>query len=361
MLEAEAIGVLVRQVARLSGVERVLVVRAEPGGSITDLVSVLPPRDDHALGPRWMPGSRWMPGPRWTPGPQGVVGRALASGDVEICDDLTAVPGASSRYGDVIRSCAVVPITTSGDLWGAVELCSAQSPFPRPGLDVSIGLAEIAALAIGHARRCGDLQASRLRLVNELDNAAIRVERELHGGVQQRLTTAGMDLRLAQAELPADDPAHEVLTSIDEQLAAMTADVRELSRRVFPAILTDGGVGPAMRSLARRAALPVELEVARLGRYPAVLEATVYQVVSNVVEHAARARAGHVSVQITDLDGRLRLVVTEHGTSRAENGEILRPVLRDRVDALGGSLDVRVTSEGSTVVAAFGVSVGFGD
>ena len=348
-LEAEAIGVLVRQAGRLSGVERVLVVRAEPGGSITDLVSVPRQRVDDAAGSRW------------TPGPYDVVGRALASGDVEICDDLTAVPGASCRYSEVIRSCAVVPITTNGDVWGAVELCSAQAPFPRLGLDVTIGLAEVAAVAIGHARRCGDLRASRLRLVNELDNAAIRVERELHGGVQQRLTTAGMDLRLAQAELLAEDPAHEVLTSIDDQLAAMAAEVRELSRRVFPAILTDGGVGPALRSLARRAALPVELEVPQLGRYPAVLETTVYQVVSNVVEHAARARAGHVSVQIIELAGRLRLVVTEDGTGSEDNGDIIRPVLRDRVDALGGSLDIRVTPEGSKVVATFGMPVGSGN
>ena len=347
--EAQAIGVLARQVARLAGVERVFVVRAEPDGSVTDLVSVPTPRDDGAAGVSW------------TPGPYDVVGRALASGDVEIRDDLAIGPGPSPGYGDAVRSCAAVPITTSDGVWGAVELCSAHAWFPRAGLAVSTGLAEVAAVAISHARRCADLDASRLRLVGELDSASVRVERELHAGVQQRLTTTGMGLRLAQAELPAGDPAHKLLTSIDEQLAAMATEVRELSRRIFPAILSDGGLGPAMRSLARRAALPVELDVPRLRRYPAVLETTAYQVVSNVVEHAGRVRAGHVSVQITDLDGRLRLVAADDGFGGDENGDIILPVVRDRVDALGGSLDIRVTPEGSVVVATFGVSVGFGD
>ena len=185
----------------------------------------------------------------------------------------------------------------------------------------------------GLAGLAAELNASRLRLMAELDGACERIERELHDGVQQRLTTTGMELRLVQAALPDDDPARAALAGLGEQLRAMEAEVRTLSRRTFPAILSEAGLGPALRSLARHASLPVELSVPPLPRYPALVETTAYHVVAEVVAHAARTQAGFVSVEIAERDGSLRLVVT--------GGSEVSQVVRDRVDALGGRLDTR--------------------
>lgn len=203
-------------------------------------------------------------------------------------------------------------------------------------------------------RRCAGLDASRSRLMTEADDTFMRIERELHGGVLQRLTTTGMELRLARDALPAGDPARRTLASVGEQLAEMAAEVRELSRRIFPAILSDGGIGPAMRSLSRHALVPVELDLPPLGRYPALLEITAYRVLSDVAEHAVHARASHVSVQMADRDGRLRLVITHDGTS--DGAGVVTPVVRDRIDVLGGRLDIGDSPGGGiTVVAGFPV------
>jgi len=192
-------------------------------------------------------------------------------------------------------------------------------------------VAALARQVAGLVELAAELNASRLRLMAELDGAYQRIERELHDGVQQRLTTTGMELRLVQAALPDDDPARAALAGLGEQLRGMEAEVRTLSRRTFPAILSEAGLGPALRSLARQASLPVELSVPPLPRYPALVETTAYHVVSEVVAHAARTQAGFVSVEIADRDGSLRLVVT--------GGSEVGQVVRDRVDALGGRLE----------------------
>ncbi len=316
-----AITVLIRQLVRLPGVARVQAVRANPDGSVTGMTRLL-----------------------------------LASGEVEICDDLAVTPEAVSacRDGATVRSCAAVPVTTPRGLWGAAVLCSEQAQFPRSCLDPAIGLVEIASVAVGSAQRCAELDASRSRLMAEVDDALMRIERELHDGVGQHLTATGMEARAARDALPADDPARATLFSLGERLVEMSAEVRELSRRTFPAILSDGGIGPALRSLSRHAALPVELDLAPLGRYPALLEVTAYQVLANAVEHAVNARASHVSAQMTDQNGHLRLVVAHDGADLGEGPDVVTPVVRDRADALGASLEVGTTlSGGATAVADF--------
>ena len=183
------------------------------------------------------------------------------------------------------------------------------------------------------AESLAELNASRLRLMAELDSVYEKIERELHDGIQQRLTTTGMELRMVAASLPDGAPARSALADIGEQLRAMEAEVRALSRRTFPAILSEAGLGAAMRSLSRHAPLPVELSIGPLPRCPALVETTAYQVVSDVVAHAARTRAGFVSVAISERDGWLRLEVT--------GGTDVSQVVRDRVDALGGRLETR--------------------
>jgi signal transduction histidine kinase len=321
-----AIMVLIRQLVRLPGVARVEAVRANPDGSITGMTRL-----------------------------------SLASGEVEICDDLAMTPEVVSTCfdGGTVRSCAAVPVTTARGLWGTAVLCSEQAQFPRSCLDPAIGLVEIASVAVGSAQRCAELDASRSRLMAEVDDAFMRIERELHDGVGQHLTATGMEVRAARDALPADDRARATLVSLGEQLVEMSAEVRELSGRTFPAILSDGGIGPALRSLSRHATLPVELDLAPLGRYPALLEVTVYQVLANVVAHAVNARASHVSAEMADQNGHLRLIAAHDGVDLGADPEVVTPVVRDRVDALGASLEVGTTlSGGATAVADFPIRAG---
>jgi len=186
-----------------------------------------------------------------------------------------------------------------------------------------------------------ELDGARLRLMAEADGTFERVERELHDGVLQRLTTSGLELELVRASLPDSHPARVELAGIAGQLREMAAQVRELSFRTFPAILTEAGLGPALRSLKRHASLPIELDLPTLRRIPALFEATAYQLVAEV----ARQAGSHLTVRAEECDDRLRLTLAAGGDI------VLRPVLRDRLDALGAE----VTVGAATVTVVFPV------
>jgi signal transduction histidine kinase len=294
--QSPAIGALVEQLRRLPGV---------------DDVRILHP----AIGP--------------TPAP--------TSGDVEVRDFS-----------------AVVPIVTAGGPWGAAELFSDRTPFPPAAIDSGVGLVAVAAAALDCERRCGELQASRIRLIRELDETFDGVERELHDGVQQRLTTTGLELRLIRDALPDGDPTKTALDDLGAQINDMATQVRELSRRTFPAVLADGGLVPALRSLARRSAVPVGLDLSRLRRYPSAVEVTVYRIAAELTERAAEAQAREVSVRIAGSTDAVHLTVTVEPTEQLRS---IDPVTQDRVDAVGGTVRVQsVRGRGTTVAAAFPVS-----
>ncbi|WP_127504627.1 histidine kinase [Actinoplanes solisilvae] len=201
----------------------------------------------------------------------------------------------------------------------------------------------IAGRLAGCAERCAELEASRLRLIAEHDAEVERIERELHDGLQQRLTTVGMELQLLESARPSGDNA---LATLGEELAALAATARRLSRRVFPAILTEAGIGAALRSYARQAPLPVELNLPGLRRYPAVVEMTAYRLVVGVTEGASGT---YVSVRGGDKTGRLRLIVEADGDA----GVLISPPIRDRLDALNATLRLEKAADGVRAVVEF--------
>ena len=199
-----------------------------------------------------------------------------------------------------------------------------------------------------------EVRASRTRLVEAADAARRRVERDLHDGAQQRLVAVGLALRLARARLASrPEELDALLVEAVEELTAALAELRELARGIYPALLTDAGLGPALASLAERAPVPVVLEGVPAQRRSEPVEQTCYFVVSEAVTNAAKhASASRVAVSVVPDGGDLRVEVADDGVGGADaEGSGLRG-LADRVAALGGHLLVSSPARGGTRVTA---------
>jgi signal transduction histidine kinase len=169
-----------------------------------------------------------------------------------------------------VRSTVGCPITVEGRLWGLIGVSSAR-PEPLPA-DTEARLAdftELVATAIANAQAQAELTASRARIVATADQTRRRIERDLHDGAQQRLVSLALQLRAAQAAVPPDlDELGAELDGVAAGLNGALEELQELSRGIHPAILAEGGLDPALRTLARRSSVPVELQVGTQGRLP---------------------------------------------------------------------------------------------
>jgi signal transduction histidine kinase len=189
-----------------------------------------------------------------------------------------------------------------------------------------------------------EVQASRARIVEAADAERARIERNLHDGAQQRLLSLAFVLREAERTAEADGSPvvrDRIQASLRELDAAMT-ELRELARGIHPAILDDEGLGPALVSLAERAAVPVELSVDLSERLPAAVEVTAYFVVAEALTNTARyADASKATINAALADGGLHLRVHDDGKGGAEpqHGSGLRG-LADRIAALEGHFSV---------------------
>jgi PAS domain S-box-containing protein len=200
-----------------------------------------------------------------------------------------------------------------------------------------------------------ELKASRARIVEAADAERRRIERNLHDGAQQRLVWVGYGLRTARRALDGDPAAAaEALEEAIAGLALAGEELRELARGIHPAVLSEGGLEPALTILAERCPTPVELDVASDERFPAGVETAVYFVVAEALTNVARyANANKASLRAQRVDGSLVVEVADDGDggADAESGSGLRG-LADRVNALGGSLLVESPLDGGTIVRA---------
>jgi signal transduction histidine kinase len=202
---------------------------------------------------------------------------------------------------------------------------------------------ELVATAVANAESRAELTSSRARIVAAADQTRRRIERDLHDGAQQRLVALAMQLRVAQAELP---PELDTLRAhLDRAVAGATGavdELREISRGIHPAILTDGGLGPALRALARRAPIPVDLDIHAVRRLPEPVEVSAYYIIAealtNVAKHA-HASTATITVEADPADAVLRVAVCDDGDGGADftRGTGLLG-LKDRVEALGGRM-----------------------
>ncbi|MFF4271488.1 PAS domain S-box protein [Streptomyces sp. NPDC001536] len=246
------------------------------------------------------------------------------------------------------------PIVVDDRLWGFILAASPLGTLPGGTESRLADFTELVATAIANADSRAQLTASRARVVAASDASRRRIERDLHDGVQQRLVALQLDLRLAESLLT--DPSSELaeqLAHVGKGLDDAFQDLLQVARGIHPAILSKGGLGPALRSLARRSAVPVELDL-RLpaARLPEQLEVAAYYVTSECLTNAAKhAHARVVEVEAEIRDDRLELVVRDDGVGGADPGRGSGLIgLIDRVEAIGGKLDVSSPpGEGTTM------------
>jgi signal transduction histidine kinase len=203
--------------------------------------------------------------------------------------------------------------------------------------------------------RLAELKASRARIVEAADAERRRIERNLHDGTQQRLVSISMALGLAEARLASDPEAVAgVLREARESLGEALQELRELSQGIHPGLLSERGLGPALHELAYRAPVPVQIAVGLQSRLPEQVEAAAYYLVAeslaNVAKHSSATSA---SVSVERHNGLAIVAIDDDGQGGADpaRGSGLRG-LSDRVEALGGRLEVTSGNGGGTRIRA---------
>ena len=203
--------------------------------------------------------------------------------------------------------------------------------------------------------RVEDLRDARARIIAAADAERRRIERDLHDGAQQRLVALSLTLGLAQSRLDADPTAvAPLIAQAREEAQLAVQELRELASGIHPALLSDRGLGPALEALAARAPIPTEVVGVPAQRLPPAVESAAYFVTAEALTNVAKyANAQSASVALALEHGRMRLTVRDDGVGGADlaAGRGLRG-LRDRVEALDGSLDVRSpVGHGTTITA----------
>jgi PAS domain S-box-containing protein len=200
-----------------------------------------------------------------------------------------------------------------------------------------------------------ELRASRARIVEATDAERRRLERNLHDGAQQRLVALSLSLRLTRARMDTDPAAAaELLDEAAAELASATGELRELARGIHPAILTDRGLDAALKAVAARAPVPVEVTSTLNERLPAPVEAAAYFVVAEALTNVARyAGATRADVRVDRSPAALTVEVSDDGVggAHATAGSGLRG-LSDRVATLDGTLAVLSPAGEGTIVRA---------
>jgi signal transduction histidine kinase len=207
---------------------------------------------------------------------------------------------------------------------------------------------------MSNAETRGELKASRARIVAAADQARRGFERDLHDGAQQGIVSMGLELRALEASVPPDlAELRQQLGHMVERLSTVHTDLQEFSRGIHPAFLSRGGLVPALKTLARRSAVPVILDLDISERPSESVEVATYYVVTEALTNAAKyAKASEVSVEARVEDGCLRVSIIDDGIGGAVLGAGSGLIgLKDRVEALSGELTMSSPKGGGTTVA----------
>ena len=294
-------------------------------------------------------GTRWEFQPGMASAEVYRTGRSARVDAMDWSSATRPVAGAARRLG--IVSSVGSPIIVEGRLWGAMNVVSTDELLPV-GLEGRLeNFTELLATAIANAESRSELAASLRRIVAASDQARRRIERDLHDGTQQRLVSLALAARTAEADVAAGrGDLRAGLARIAAGLADAVAELQELSRGIHPAALSGHGLGPALRALARRSAVPVDLDITGNARCPEPIEVAAYYVASEALANTMKhAQASHAEISLSTRHGSLLLSIRDDGVGGADpaRGSGLAG-LTDRVEALGGSIHLHSTAGAGT-------------
>jgi signal transduction histidine kinase len=340
----EILATVAEEVGQLLAADVVVIQRFEPDGDATAVGSWGSLRDAIPVASRWtLDGDSVASLVYRTQRPARFEGFEQASG---------ALAAQARSVG--LRSAVGSPIVVDGRLWGSISAGTLRAE-PMP-VDAESRIAQFTALvatAISNVQARSDLAASRARIVAAADDERRRVVRDLHDGAQARLVHTIVTLKLARREL--ERYGQDAAALVDEPLKHATTandEVRELAHGILPAVLTQRGLGEAVRSIASRTSIPVEIGIP-VDRFPEVVEATAYFVVAETLTNVAKhAHAQRAAVRARLEDGTLQLEVRDDGVGGARADGTGLVGLSDRLTALDGSLRVESPPGGGTLIMA---------
>ena len=209
------------------------------------------------------------------------------------------------------------------------------------------------ATSLANTQSRAELSASRARIIAAADQTRRRLERDLHDGIQQRLVALGLRAQMIQQMTPR--PAASIqreLSLLADGLFTALDELREIAHGIHPAVLSEAGLGPALKALARRSAVPVELDL-DLGSLPGPqAEAAAYYIASEALANTAKhAQATVIDLRVRGDDSALTLSVRDDGIGGADPSRGTGIIgLKDRVEALGGTISVRSPSGHGTTL-----------
>jgi len=256
-----------------------------------------------------------------------------------------SLPCPTEILPDVPEASRVVAVRDDDELLGALVVVKGRGdPLTPPEDKLADDLGKQASLILRNVRLVEELRASQQRIVAAQDEERRRLERDIHDGAQQQLVTLSLATRLAQTTAGPEAPSRlqEILDRATEELKEAMAELRELARGIHPRILTERGLGAAIRFLAERSPVPVTVSADGNGRLPDPIEATAYFAVSEALTNVAKyARASTVTVGAERANGSLVVRVADDGVGGADpsKGTGLRGLF-DRVAAVGGELRI---------------------
>lgn len=346
----EVFGVAVTELARSLAVDQVTLLRFEPDDTCVVLAAC-----DRPGKPSLSPGERL---PMAGDSVSTRIRRLSAPARIEDYDEATG-PIANRLRALGVRSATGVPLIVDGAVRGALLVGCLDSEAIAADLDAHVGdFADLISTAIANAETRAALTASRARLVAAADEARRGFERDLHDGAQQRIVSLSLQLRAAEAAAGTDD-LRDQLSAAVAGLADLYSDLQELSRGMHPAVLSKGGLPAALKALARRSTVPVELTVEVDRRLTESVEVAAYYLAAEALTNAAKhAQAEVVTIEARLEDRALRLSVCDDGIGGAAAGAGSGLMgLRDRVEALSGSLTLTSPpGEGTRITATIPVA-----
>jgi signal transduction histidine kinase len=342
-------GAVATEIGGVLGAETTAVVRFEEDGTAV------------VAGTWEKPGSEDLAlalGSRWPAEEDSVAGQVRRTGEPARVTSYESAVGAASDWAREhgILTSVGSPIMVEGRLWGAIIAFSGTAaPDPADTEERLRAFTELVVMAIANSESRAQLAASRARVVAAADETRRRIERDLHDGTQQRLISLALELRAAEAGVPREQRNLVQQWSRTAQgLTDVIQELREISRGLHPTTLERGGLAPAVRAIARRAGVPVTLNMTVPGRLPQPVEVAAYYVVSEALANAAKhAQASVLDVDVGVVGDDLRLRVSDDGVGGADAAHGSGLIgLSDRVEAVGGRVKVTSPVGGGTTLFA---------